>query len=113
MLSPLKWEQSLNSLIEEEELFELLENQEEFMGYLKANNLKFESVDMVTLDYQNDKCSRMFTFESIARLFINDGDPVKRAKQKSLLDDDLRSMVMVIDQDHQIMYVILLGKKSY
>ena len=110
VLHPLKWEQRLNHLIDEEQLFELLENQDDFIEYLNLQGLKFKTVRMITFELQNDEADRLFTFESMARLLIDDGDPLWHKKRNALLDPNLRSCMIVIDRDHLVLYVMLFGE---
>jgi hypothetical protein len=112
VLPPVRWETSLNHIIEEEELFELLESQSDFMEYIAQNNLKFKSLKMLTIDYSEEfEKGRMFTFESIVKMFIDDTDPVWHKQRSSLLEPNLRSIMILIDRQQKVMYLILFGEK--
>ena len=66
---------------------------------------------MLTINYSdpNDK-GKMFTFESVINLYIDDGDPLWRKKRNSLLDPKMKSIMMIVDRKHNIMFLILFGE---
>ena len=50
VVQPLHWESSLNHLVDEEDIFLLLENAAEFSEYLKSDKLTFEKLEIIKLD---------------------------------------------------------------
>ena len=96
-------------MVDEEDIFELLKKEEDFLEYLNQNNnMSFKSMKVLTIDYSQEiDLSRMFTFESILKMMIDDGDSVWRKRRNILLDPSLQSILMVIDRLNNIMYMIL------
>ena len=102
----------MNHVIDEEELFQLLEKQFDFLEYLQNNELKFKSLKMLSINYSEDKDrTRLFTFESVCKLLIDDGDPLWRKKRSSLMDPRMKSILMVVDRKNNIMFILLFGER--
>ena len=93
-------------------MFDLIQNQLDFLEYLNANSLKFKSLKMLTVNYSEKQDEgRLFTFETICKMLIDDGDSVWRKKRSSLLDPNMKSLLMIVDRKSNIMYILLFGEK--
>ena len=67
---------------------------------------------MLTVSYANKADEgRLFTFETVCKMLIDDGDSVWRKKRSSLLDPNMKSVIMIVDRKSNIMYILLFGEK--
>lgn len=74
------------------------------------NGLKFKSMKMLSINYSEEKDrTRLFTFESICKMLIDDGDPLWRKKRSSLMDPKMKSVMLAIDRKENVMFVLLFG----
>jgi len=66
---------------------------------------------MLTVNYSEPKdAKKLFTFETICKLLIDDGDALWRKKRNTLLDQKMKSILMVVNRKSNIMFIILFGE---
>ena len=73
VVHPIRWETDLNFLIDEEGLFEAINNMNTFSDYLKYNKFASTIVQSIKIDHSSHK-EKLFGFEDIIKLLINDGN---------------------------------------
>jgi len=72
VIEPIRWETDLNFLIDEEGLFDAIDDLNSFSDYLRFNNFASTIVQSIKIDHQNNK-EFLFGFEDIIKLFVDDG----------------------------------------
>ena len=63
---------------------------------------------IIRADYSKEK-EKIFTFETIMQLLIDDGD-LDRANQSALLDPKMKGIITIIDERVNILYIVLVGE---
>ena len=67
---------------------------------------------MITIDYTDDfNQGKLFGFEAILKAIIDDGDSVWRKKRNTLLDPNMKSILMIVNRKINMMYILLFGEK--
>lgn len=66
---------------------------------------------MLTVNYSEPKdAKKLFTFETICKLLIDDGDALWRKKRNTLMDPKMKSILMVVNRKSNVMFIILFGE---
>lgn len=69
--------------------------------------MSFNQMKVLSIDYSQEiDLSRMFTFESILKMMVDDGDSVWRKRRNIILDPSIESILMVVDRLNNIMYIL-------
>lgn len=92
----------------------LMEDQSSFIDFLGMNGLRFQKIKMVTYKFSlkpEKEKSKIFSFEHMAKILIDDEDQVYKKRRVTLLDPDLRSVLIVIDRVSKVAYIALFGEE--